>query len=186
MQSLKKSCLRWGLLYVVLGLGLSALVYLRLPQTGLAFGCGFGAAILVWFSIGYVFGIRTRQAEARMMRRALSGERPNDGERIAVAGTIGSSFETLESPIGRQRCIAYEYQAIPPNAREFAIVEGFALTPATIDGPRGSIRLLAVPELDLPFETFSRLEAYNHFEEYLGQTSSSSTSALTSGASTRI
>jgi hypothetical protein len=170
MHSLKKSCLRWGLLYVFLGLGLSALVYLRLPQTGLALGWGFGAAILVWFAIGYVFGIRTRNEEARMMRRGMSGERPNDGDKIAVVGTIGSSFDTLESPMTRQRCVAYEYKGIPPSAQDAAVIEGFALTPATIEGPRGAIRLLAVPELDFPFDSPSRIEFYDNFSEYIEQT----------------
>jgi hypothetical protein len=158
------------LVYVVIGGLLSALVYQRFPNTGVALGCGFGAGLFVWFSIGYVAGLRARRAERRMIRQALVGGRPNDGEKIAVAGTIASPFDTLESPIGKQRCVAYEYKAIPAQAEEFAIVEGFALEPMVIDGPRGSIRILAVPELAFDDKTYTLLEHYQNFREYLERT----------------
>lgn len=105
-----------------------------------------------------------------MMREAMQGGRPNDGEKIAVAGTIASSFDTLESPIGKQRCVAYEYKAIPAHADEFGVVEGFSLQPITIDGPRGSIRLLATPELAFDEKTYTLLEHYENFREYLQRT----------------
>ncbi len=170
MQSLKRSCLRWTLVYLVIGLALSALVYQRLPKPGVALACGFGAGIFVWFSIGYVAGLRTRRAERRMIQEALNGGRPNDGEKIAVAGTIASPFDTLESPISKQRCVAFEYKAIPANADEYGVVEGFALEPITIDGPRGSIRLLAVPELAFDEKTYTKIEHYQNFREYLERT----------------
>lgn len=170
MQSLKRSCLRWLVLYVIVALVFSALIYVRFPDKGVALGWGFGAAIFMWFAIGYIAGVRARQAETRMMQRALAGERPNDGERIAVVGTIGSGFDTLESPIGRQRCVAYEYKALPNDAESYAVVEGFALQGLTIDGPRGSIRLLAAPELAFDDTNYSRLEYYDHFREYVERT----------------
>ena len=170
MHSLKKSCLRWTLVYLLLGALFSWLVYQRVPQTKLALMCGFGAAVLVWFCIGYIAGIGARRAEARMMEAAMRGERPNDGEKIAVVGTIASSFETLEAPISKRRCVAYEYKAIPETSEEMSTIDGFALVPLPIDGPRGSIRLLAAPDLDFPFEVFSRLEQYDNFREYIAQT----------------
>jgi len=170
MNSLKKSCLRWTLVYLTLGALLSWLVYQRVPQTKLALMCGFGAAVLVWFSIGYIAGIGARRAEARMMETAMRGERPVDGEKIAVVGTIASSFETLEAPISKRRCVAYEYNAIPDTSENMAALDGFTLTPLSIDGPRGSIRLLAAPELDFPFEIFSRIEQYDNFREYIART----------------
>ncbi|HJQ35963.1 MAG TPA: hypothetical protein VKB93_02380, partial [Thermoanaerobaculia bacterium] len=170
MQSLKRSCLRWTLVYLVIGLALSALVYQRFPNPGVALACGFGAGLFLWMSFGYVAGLRTRRAERRMMHEAQQGGRPNDGEKIAVAGTISAPFDTLESPIGKQRCVAYEYKAIPSHADEFAAVEGFALEPITIDSPRGPIRLLAVPELAFDEKTYTKLEHYQNFREYLERT----------------
>jgi len=170
MKSLKQSCLRWTLLYVVLALLLSALVYVRFPQPKVALGCGFGGAILLWFSIGYVFGVSDKHAEARLVRRAAAGERPNDGEKIAVVGVVSSSMETLEAPMSRRRCVAFEYKAVPPQAEDFGAYEGFALVPLSIDGPRGSIRLLATPELAFDFEVFTRVEHYDNFREYIPQT----------------
>ncbi len=170
MHSLKKSCLRWTLVYLLLGALFSWLVYQRVPQTKLALMCGFGAAILVWFCIGYIAGIGARRAEARMMETAVRGERPNDGDKIAVVGTIASSFETLEAPTSKRRCVAYEYKAIPNTSEEMAAIDGFTLVPLSIDGPRGSIRLLAAPELDFPFEVMTRLEQYDNFREYIART----------------
>lgn len=170
MHSLKKSCLRWTLVYLLLGALFSWLVYQRVPQTKLALMCGFGAAILVWFSVGYIAGIGARRAEARMMETAMRGERPNDGEKIAVVGTIASSFDTLEAPMSKRRCVAYEYRAIPETSDDVSVIDGFTLVPLSIDGPRGSIRLLAVPELDFPFEVFSRIEQYDNFREYIART----------------
>lgn len=176
MKTLKRTCLRWTLLYFILGGLLSALVYTRFPQPRVALIAGFIAAILLWFSIGYIFGIRDRQAEARLMKQALAGERPADGEKIAVIGTISASMDILEAPMSRRRCVAYEYKAMaastsPDDTSEgFAAIEGMALTPATIDGPRGAIRLLAVPELAFKDEVLTRVEHYDNLREYLAQT----------------
>jgi hypothetical protein len=171
MASLKRSCLRWALAYVVLGLLLSALAYARFPKPQVALGSGFVAAIAIWFSIGYVFGIRNRGAEATMMRLATSGERPADGQKVAIAGTISASFEAIEAPITKRRCIAYEYNALGPTTDSgVAVYDGFRLVPSTIAGPRGAVRILAAPELAFDFETCTRVEQYDNFSEYAANT----------------
>jgi len=170
MESLKRSCLRWLLGYVVMALLLAALVYARFPRVQVALGGGFAAAIFVWFTIGYLFGIRARRAEGRMIRKGMREGRPEDGEKVAVAGTISSSFETLEAPITGRRCVAYEYKALAGTNQQYAAYEGFALVPLSIDGPRGSIRLFATPELAFDAETPTRIEQYERLRDYVSRT----------------
>jgi|GEM_PF-3555517 len=170
MESLKRSCLRWTIGYVVVSLLLAALVYIRFPRLQVALGSGFAAAILVWFTVAYLFGIRARRAEGRLIRRGMREGRPEDGEKIAVVGTISSSFETVEAPITGRSCVAYEYKALAGDNQQYAAYEGFALVPLSIDGPRGSIRLLATPELAFDFDTPTRIEQYERLRDYISRT----------------
>lgn len=166
MKSMARSCLRWLLLYFVIGALFSALVYARFPRIGFALGWGFGAAMLVWFSIGYLGGMRERHAEVRLIRKGLSGAKPEDGEKIAVCGPIGSSIAMLESPLTKRRCVAYEYKVLHAGNEQAAVYEGFALMPATIHG----VRLLAAPELAFPEEQYGGPQHRQNLQEYVAKT----------------
>lgn len=176
MESLKKSCLRWGLFYVVIALLVSAVVYMRFPSPGKALAIGFIAGFFLMMAIAYPIGILMRRGEANLVRRGIAGGRPNDGEKIAVFGNISSSVESLEAPISKRRCVAYEYKGYATTyssqsgSSKHTAYEGFQLIPVTIEGPRGSIRLLAAPDLAFPEETQSRLEVYQNFRDYIAQT----------------
>ncbi|HEX2121997.1 MAG TPA: hypothetical protein VHL59_10185, partial [Thermoanaerobaculia bacterium] len=167
MRSFARSCLRWILLYLVIGVLLSALVYARFPRAGFALGTGFGAALLVWFSIGYLGGMRERHAEVRLIRKGVGATRPEDGEKIAVCGAIGSSIDLLESPLTKRRCVAYEYKVLYAGNEQTALCEGFALTPATING----IRLLAAPDLAFKEEQYGAKQHRENLREYVAKTS---------------
>lgn len=170
MESLKRSCLRWVIGYVVLALLLATLVYIRFPRVQVALGSGFAAAILVGMTIAYLLGIRVRRAEGRLIRKGIREGRPEDGQKVAVVGRISSSFETVEAPMTGRPCVAYEYKALAGNNQQYAAYEGFALVPLSIDGPRGSIRLLATPELAFDAETPTRIEQYDKFRDYISRT----------------
>ncbi len=169
MKSLKQSCLRWAILYFTMAAAATALVYTRFPRFQIALGAGFGAAIFLWFAIGYIAGVGSRASEAALIRRAMQGGRPDDGEKIAVIGTIYCA-EALESPITRRRSVAYEYAMIPPERESAPSYDGFALAPSRIDGPRGSIRLLAYPELAIPDEFHSSPQQYQNARDYIART----------------
>jgi hypothetical protein len=170
MQSIARSCLRWLLLYAVIAATLFALAYARFPQARSVFWPAVIGGALLWFSLAYLLGFRERNAELRLIRKALISGRPEDGEKIAAIGTVHSSLETLESPLTRRRCAAYEYKVLPPGNEQAGAYEGFALVPTSIDGPRGSIRLLAAPEFAFPEEQFGAPAHRQNFQEYIAST----------------
>jgi hypothetical protein len=170
VKSLGRTCLLWFVLYLVIAALLGALVFERFPDPNVAAFGGLGAGFFVWVAFGYMAGVRTKGVEARQIRNAMEGGRPADGERVAVTGYISGRNETLESPITRTRCVAYEYKAIPPQNEQLAAWHGMALVPTKIEGPGGSVRILATPELEFEGEPIGSLEHRRNFREYLAKT----------------
>jgi len=165
------SCRRWIVFYFVLAALASAVAYVRWPVIPAALAIGFGLAIPLWIAIAYVIGaITNKGGDAQLIRKAMSGERPQDGEKIAVCGTVSSGFETLEAPLSHRSAVAYEYKAIPWRRRNAGVLEGFALAPMTIDGPRGSIRVQAYPELAFPQDTLFEPQHRSNLEAYIAKT----------------
>lgn len=170
MKSLQRSCLRWTLLYFVLAAICGALVYSRAPVAQMAAIVGAVAGFFLFMSIAYIVGMFIRGGEVRLIRRGIKGGRAEEGEKIAVAGTVGTSMSLLEAPATRRRCVLYEYKIMPAGNEQAADVEGFALTPVSIDGVRGSIRLLAAPELAFDPDKVIRVEQHQNLREYLSRT----------------
>ena len=178
MKTLAAGCRNWALLYLTIAAAIAALVYQRFPDLRAAAIGGLAAGFFIWCSIGYIVGIFNRRKEVAKIQRAMYGDRPADGEKIAVAGTIGSSMEMLESPITKKPCLAYEYKLLAPGNQQFGVVEGFALAPLTINGPRGSIRLMAAPELDFRDQPLGSREHQQNFNEYMERTTFNVRAAL--------
>ena len=170
MKSLARTCLLWFVLYLALAALAGAVVYERFPRLQAAVVAGLAAGFFLWVSLGYLTGVKTKGNEARQLRKAIDGERPEDGERVAVAGIATGSFEFLESPISRKRCLVYEYKAMPPENESLAAWEGLALVPMTIEGRSGPVRILAAPELSSPGEAVGSAEHWNNFREYVART----------------
>ncbi len=170
MKSLARSCRNWALVYFAIAALAGALVYERFPDLKVAAIGGLAGGFFVWMSIGYVFGIGTKRKEADIIRRGLSSERPVDGEKIAVVGTIAPSMDLLEAPITKKRCLAYEYKALAPDAQEYGIIQGFALAPLTINGRSGPIRLFAAPDLEFKDPPLGSREHHQNFREYVART----------------
>lgn len=170
MSGLKQSCLRWTIFYLIVAGVVSALVYLRFPVVKVAAIGGLVGGFFLWMGIAYIIGMGDRRAEVRSIRRGMQGGRPGDGEKVAVVGTVGSSMETFESPMTKKRCLLYEYKILPPGNEQAGIWEGFALAPMTIEGPRGSIRLMAAPELAFPHQNITRMEQRDNARAYIERT----------------
>lgn len=168
MQSLFQSCRQWIVRYLALAALVAIAISLRFPVLKIAILAALIPAGLLWFGIAYILGaIGGKGGDAQLIRKSREGGHPQDGERIAVCGTVSAGFETLEAPISRRRAVAYSYRAIPYGRRQAAVLDGFALAPMTIDGPRGSIRILAAPDLDYPYERFPDRE---NLREYIEKT----------------
>ncbi len=170
MKSLARTCILWFVLYLALATLVGAVVYERFPRPQVAAIAGLAAGFFIWVSLGYITGVKTKGAEARKLRKAIDGGRPEDGERVAVAGVASGSLDFLESPISRKRCLVYEYKAIPPENQSLAAWEGFALVPMSIDGRSGMVRVLAAPELEFPSEAVGSHEHWKNFREYVART----------------
>ncbi len=118
-------------------------------------GAGFFMAIV----IGAIRTAFTSAADARRARRAIEpagfmGEQPNDGETVAVAGTIRPLGDALLAPFSHKRAVLYSYEIEHPGpmtrnqSGPMKDYSGFALTPSVIDSMRGQVKLLCFPQLE--------------------------------------
>jgi hypothetical protein len=136
-----------------------------------------GAGLCVISSISYLLGIRTFLKERAMLLGAVVGNRPNDGEWVAISGTI-RSIEPLQTPITGATAVAYQYEisrnetSSTSNTRTSKAIhyEGKALAPSTITTRQGAFRLLAVPTLDVPPERPQTPDAFARAANYVKTT----------------
>ena len=139
--------------------GVAIYVYLEsagVPGRSAAPGAiAIGASFCVVIAVNYVIAVFEVVRERALLAGAAGGARPADGKWVAVHGPIRSD-QLLRAPISGFACVAYEYRISreergPRNStREVTCFEGNALAASSITTPHGTIRLLAVPRLDLP------------------------------------
>jgi|GEM_PF-2306777 len=107
-------------------------------------------AIFVLLAIGAVRSIFRAQEDQRLVRAALAGRFPVDGQRCAVLGTVVTLGPALTSPFSRTLCAAYRYQIY--HREEMETEEGTAMfprpdfmgtarSPVAVRTRRGDIRL---------------------------------------------
>lgn len=174
MKGCARSCLL-GLLFF-LAAGGAFYVYLREfgvlePQVWWASGA---AGLCVSLVLGYAFGIATAWRERAMLLGAMVGHPPADGAWVAVSGTI-RSLNPLQAPFSGVPAIAYSYEVYRMvrsgrSTSKATYYEGKALTPSTIASKQGAIRLLAVPQLDVPAENLATEAAYHNARRYIRAT----------------
>ena len=133
--------------------------YVHLKSAGVpprpAIPGAIGASFCVVIAVNYVIAVFEVVRERALLAGAASGAPPADGKWAAVHGPIRSG-QLLRAPISGFECVAYEYRisreerAPRGGTREVTCFEGNALAASSITTPHGTIRLLAVPRLDLP------------------------------------
>ncbi|MCM2313938.1 MAG: ankyrin repeat domain-containing protein [Thermoanaerobaculia bacterium] len=128
-----------------------------------AVALGFG----MWIVSGLIWNAAISLSNRGKLKRAGGGvQQFEDGQVVAVAGTIRPLGEPLLAPISKRPCVAYEYKMRPLYSRSSGqtppMVTGEALAPAVIEGPTGSARLLAWPFLESFVET--QLDGDDHRE----------------------
>ncbi|MGK2860225.1 MAG: ankyrin repeat domain-containing protein [Thermoanaerobaculia bacterium] len=112
--------------------------------------------IALWIASGLLSGALNASKQRRMLRRALDGVPFEDGERVAVAGTIRPLADPLVAPFSGRECVAYQYSVMPFSRRGGTLstnANGQALTPSVIESPGRTTRLLGWPALDKFVET---------------------------------
>jgi hypothetical protein len=167
----KKSCLLWLAAYLLLAVAIGEAVHRRYPgndAAGVFFAGGIGGFLAV-IGFGYLFGIPRKISEAFMIRRALNGDSPRDGRRVAAIGRINPISTSLVAPFSRTSCVAYKYEVHSGGGEDTSgttIYNGFALSPSAIQGTQGSIRLLAYPALNFEATPVTNSSARQNAAEY--------------------
>ncbi len=168
MSSLARSCLRVLLMYVLAAIAVGIVVYHRLPIVTVAIWSGLIAGFFLFLAIAYLFAIPRAFVDWWRMR---PGAKPRDGKRSAIIGTVRHSGASLHSPFTRQPCVAYHYKIVsmageqPKND-----YEGFALVSSYIATEDGQVRVMAYPELDIPWERVKGEEAKQRARAFIEST----------------
>ena len=169
-MNLKKACLPWLAVYAVMAVAIGLIVHRRLPLSSAAIPAAIVGGFAAWLGVGFFVGIKQKLAERSMIGRALSGDAPRDGEKVAAIGRISPNGSALVSPLTGRACVAYKYEVRSGGKNDHSYYDGFALTPSSIQTQAGSIRLLAYPELKVSPLYVRNADAIPKFEEYMRTT----------------
>lgn len=161
-RSLGTGCLPWLVLGGALGVwhyramapdldGAVRLAAALLSSVLLALGFGSFWGLLR----GHGRGERSRDA---LLRRARAGMAPTRGGPILASGTVHALSTTLAAPLSGTPCVSYLYRMYHVvtgrrgRPEEVPVYWGVASRAFALDGPASSVRVLAVPQLMVPFE----------------------------------
>ena len=119
-----------------------------------------GAASVLSLATGYGRGDASRAA---ILRRAESGELPQQDGLAVVSGTVRPLGAPLESPLTGTACVAYWYRMYykvrggtnRERRREVPVYWGYACRPFRLDSPTRAVRVMAVPKLTHEAEVVS-------------------------------
>lgn len=167
---MKKACGLQLLLYVLLAAAVGAIVYRRYPAGEAAIVSAIFGGFAAYLGLTYLLAIPGKLREGRMIRRALAGERPVDGDKIAAIGRLVPTGSPLTSPITKTPAVAYKYEIRSSGKNSSLLYSGFGLTPSTIQGGQGGMRLLAYPELDVKAKYLNGGEPAKNAEAYVAAT----------------
>jgi hypothetical protein len=126
------------------------------------------AGLFATVFLSSIVGIVQAWRDARRIWLAGEHKPPQDGEVVAVVGTIRPINAALISPLAGKPCVAYDYEVSHVDRRRQTTgrttvsstsnvydIAGLALTPSIIDTPYGGVRLLSFALLDaFPRERF--------------------------------
>jgi hypothetical protein len=122
--------------------------YVREMPGAVPFVVAAGMASLVGLGILMVIGARYELRDWRARNRAARGERPEDGQFVAVIGEIRPLFEPLIAPLTGRECVAYRYDVgiskEAPIARDYT---GFGMTRCSVYTSHGPVSLGSFPVL---------------------------------------
>lgn len=177
-----KGCARTCLLWILSCIGASAAFAFYLRQFGMLdpqlWWAAGGAGVCSVLSLSYLLVIRTTAKERSMLLQAMIGTPPKDGEWVAVSGPI-RSIEPLRTPLTGVSAVAYEYDIYRIERRgsgrnssssKYSYYDGKALASSTISARQGTVRLLAVPTLDIKMEEFHTPAVIANAKQYVSET----------------
>lgn len=171
------------LLLFALGAAWHAFLGPRLADAGVFFSCVGGG--LSWLSVWAFRALRHRENEPAL-EHARQGRNPRDGQWAAAAGTIHPLLPAaLAAPFSGQPAVAYKYwitrfenrtagpEPLRRHSRNRHLITayaGFAMVPAEIRTPGGSVRIRGMPVLQGRAATLKDPEAYARARAYVART----------------
>ena len=191
---MKRSCLTWAVVYIVLALGLLAWFSagVREPVSDispppasmpsrfwLSLGGAVIGALLALFASSMMVSAVTRLKERFHLHQASEGRRPRDGGRGVFFGRILREGPCLTAPVSGRECLLYRYRIThsesrrstgrgpsPPD-RTVTDAEGFALTPSVIQTAAGLVKLRAFVTPEFRADRFTMGEVGRNVDAYL-------------------
>ena len=191
---MKKSCLTWVVVYVLLALGLWAWfsVSVREPvsdispppasmpsRVWLVIGGALVGALPGLFAVSMIASAATRLKERGQLRKGAEGRRPPDGGRGVFFGRILREGPSLTAPVSGRECLLYRVRIThsesrrstgrgpsPPD-RTVTDAEGFALTPSVIQTATGLVKLRSFVKPEFKADRFTMSEAGKNVDAYL-------------------
>jgi hypothetical protein len=143
---------QWAALAALYDLALHRALHVAPPGDWLG---ALAGAFFLRLALGALANAARAAEDRRVLARARSGALPQDGKRFAAVGAVAALAAPLAAPFSRTPCVAYSYQIggqAPGEDGGSALSHvGFALTPAAIAAPAGSVRLLGFPLLESGF-----------------------------------
>jgi hypothetical protein len=142
----------------------------------IAAGVFLGSGVQSFWSLARGFG-QGEQSRASVLRRAKTGERPQEDAPILVSGTVRALGVPLIAPLSGVECAGYMYRlwyaTLGSNRRavEVPVYWGYAWRPFAIDGSAMRYTVLAVPHLDVEPTRFSTDEARDRARATVAATS---------------
>jgi hypothetical protein len=132
------------------------------------------AGLCIVLIASYVYGIFKFRKERAMLLGAMIGQPLQDGTWVAVSGVI-RSLNPLRTPLTGLPAVAYTYEIYRmvrsgKSTSKATYYEGKALASSTIATKQGTIRLLAVPTLDVKSENTTTSQGIAHAKEYIATT----------------
>ena len=80
-------------------------------------GVSIFAGFFAWLAWSFLAGVVQPLRERASVRDCLSGQRPADGKRVALVGTIDAEDEALRSPLTARDCVAWTYEIYQMRGR---------------------------------------------------------------------
>lgn len=132
------------------------------------------ASLAGGLGVAIILGLARSIFELSRERRTLLGEQPEDGKWAAVSGRI-QSMHALRAPLSGAAAVVYHYriwryEGLGKAGSQVMHFEGKALVPSTIATRHGSIRLLAMPLLDIAPAKIADADALANARQYIGET----------------
>jgi hypothetical protein len=148
-----RNCLGFVVVWLVLVAAYGAWLFTELPPPMHVAG-PLIAATVVWFGLVMLSGARYDYRDWRASVRMARGEPPRDGDLVSATGTIGQTFEPLQSPMSGRDCVLYSYEAGTASGGAKACF-GFGMTRCTVQTAYAQFHLGTFPVL----EGFPRIDA---------------------------